>query len=253
MTPSRDDLMHPSKGDLMHPREGELLAPIDGDRTCKLAVLFDLDGTLTESDPGITKSIRVALDKLGVTDVSEAQLKSFVGPPLRESFGPVFDGDQEKIETAILYFRERYETIGKFENRLYPGITELLQALKDTGAVLGIASSKPEKFVYEILEHFGILSYFSAITGASMDESLVEKDDILELTLGKLKEFGDPASDAVYMVGDRKYDIDAANRFGVHALGVSYGYGSIAELQNAGAEYIADSAAALRNYFAGKD
>ena len=216
-------------------------------------VLFDLDGTLTESGPGITRSVQYALKTIGIeADLSE--LGCFVGPPLNEAFPERYGTDEQTTIELIRRFRERYETVGLFENSVYPGIPELLQRLSAAGLRLAVASSKPEVFVHKILEHFGIDSCFLAAIGPSLGGELTagtkssnsrsEKELMIEAALLSLGLTEEDRRKTV-MVGDRCYDIQGALANGIHAIGVSYGYGSLDELTAAGAESIADSAAAL--------
>lgn len=202
-------------------------------------ILFDLDGTLTDSAPGITRSIQYAFDRMGYPKYSQAELRTFIGPPLTTQF-PDFAGmNKEDTDRAIAYFRERYESIGKFENSVYPGITELLDSLRKEDFLTGMATSKPEHFAAQIADHFGLSSKLDYIQGAAMDESKVSKTDIITEILAK-SGFSSHRYDAL-MVGDRKYDIEGGRSTGVKTVGVTYGFGSREELVKAGADMIADS------------
>ncbi len=204
-------------------------------------ILFDLDGTLTESGAGITRSAAYAFEKLGIPVPEQAILDRFVGPPLVASFMEYAGLDEAGAIRATELYRERYSTIGWRENRLYPGMAPLLKALKARGAYLGIASAKPELFVRRIAEHFGFDQYFDAIVGITMENTNADKVALLRQALPGAY---DPARTA--MVGDRKFDMAAAKKLNVAAVGVAFGYGSREELEESGADEIADSVAELR-------
>lgn len=207
-------------------------------------LLFDLDGTLTDSAEGIIKCVQYALEKMGIIENDTEKLKVFVGPPLSESFMNVYGFDRETTEKAIVYYRERFKPIGMFENAVYDGIPEMLKAMKDNGKINLIASSKPEAFVKTILEHFDIAKYFDIIVGASMDESRNTKEAVIEEALSQLKnkdQYGQYDDDKCVMIGDRKYDINGAKYFGLRSIGVSYGFAPEGELKEAGADVIVDT------------
>ena len=197
-------------------------------------IFFDLDGTLTDSAPGIIHSVQYALNKYGIK-AEENDLRSFIGPPLIHSFQERFGFDHDKALEAVVYYREYFTAGGMFENSVYPGIEELLQKLKADGRTLAVATSKPELFSKQILEHFALAQYFDFIGGAAMDESRTKKVEVLEYALHELQ--ADP-KEAV-MIGDRKDDIEAACSLGTESIGVLYGYGSREELENAGAKVFA--------------
>lgn len=202
-------------------------------------ILFDLDGTLTDSAPGITACVQYALEKMGKPEEDADKLRCFVGPPLKEQFMSYAGFTQEEAVEAVRYYRERFTQSGMYENSLYPGVEELLAYLKDRGCVLAVASSKPEVYVRQILEHFHITGYFQEIVGAGMDEKRTTKAEVIEEALKRL----DMASSRqdVVMVGDRSYDILGAHECGIQCVGVAYGYGSMEELIKAGVTYVADS------------
>ena len=216
----------------------------------KKYILFDLDGTLTESAPGIVRSIQYALRSLGVEGYTEEELEAFVGPPLVPSFINIVGLSQEEAEKALELFRERFSTIGKFENDVFDGIPDLLSNLRKAGAVLGVATSKPEQFVHEILDHFDLTKYFTYIVGATMDEKRTDKADVIAEALrqGGYEEH----KDEVIMVGDTQYDIIGAKKNGVSAIGVSYGYGVVHEMRDAGADEIVHSVKALEEMLLSK-
>lgn len=198
-------------------------------------ILFDLDGTLTDSGEGIINCAILALEHFGLPIPSRETLRVFVGPPLHESFIR-FGVPAEKAEEAVEVYRSRYIPIGKFENTPYPGIRQLLEKLKAEGHKLYVATSKPEQMSIDILEHFDLAKYFDRICGASLDTSRTDKAAVIaylqELT-GK--------SENTIMVGDTKFDVIGAKKHGIPTIGVSWGYGTVEELQEAGAVVIAHS------------
>ena len=207
-------------------------------------LLFDLDGTLTDSAEGIIKCVQYAAEKMGAAYKNAEELKVFVGPPLSESFKNVYEFSEEETQKAIQYYRERFKPIGMFENAVYPGVPQMLKSMKENGKVNLIASSKPEEFVKTILEHFDIAKYFDIIVGASMDESRNTKEAVIEEVLSRLKntdQYGQYDQDKCVMIGDRKYDIHGAKYFGLRNIGVSYGFAPEGELEEAGADVIVDT------------
>ena len=207
--------------------------------------LFDLDGTLTDSGEGIMNSIRYALDKFGITEYDEAVLRKFIGPPLAECFQKYFDLSQEEARTGIDYYREYYTAGGMFENAVYDGVKELLEGLKAQGKTLLVATSKPELFAKQILEHFELAQYFDCIAGASMDETRVRKDEVIAYALQQYQ--GVELEDAV-MIGDRSHDIMGGKANGMDTIGVLYGFGSREELEEAGADWIAERPEEILSY-----
>lgn len=202
-------------------------------------ILFDLDGTLTESGEGIINCVQYALEKLGKKEEHPENLQCFIGPPLKEQFMKYAGLSEEEEEKAVVYYRERYTTTGIFENRLYPKIPELLELLKINNKILAVASSKPEVYVKQILKHFQIADYFTAIVGSELDGRRTEKAEVIEEALRRMHL--EEERDKVLMVGDRSHDVQGAISCGLQCIGVAYGYGSREELEKAGAVYIADS------------
>ena len=202
-------------------------------------VLFDLDGTLTNSELGITKSVQHALRKFGIEVEDRAVLRPFIGPPLGESFQVYYGMSKEESELAITYYRERFSVKGLYENEVYEGVEKMLQSLKESGKKLILATSKPEKFTMLILEHFDLLKYFDFVAGATMDGSRGEKADVIRYAL-EISGIEDK-SEAI-MVGDRKFDILGAKENGLASIGVLYGFGDREELTEAGADYIVEKA-----------
>ncbi len=199
----------------------------------KKLVFFDLDGTLTDSGPGIMNSAAYAFERMGYPVPPSAILRTFVGPPLHESF--LRNGiPAEMAEKAVAVFRERYMPIGKYENTPYEGIRTFLESLKSLGYKLMIATSKPEEIAIEVLEHFDLAKYFDKICGGSMDLSRTSKEAVIAYLL---EENGRDAQ--MVMVGDTKFDIIGAKKHGIPAIGVSWGYGDVGEMEQAGAAAIA--------------
>jgi phosphoglycolate phosphatase len=208
------------------------------------AVLFDLDGTLTDSGPGIFHSIRYAIEKLGLEDLEEPVLRQFVGPPLRDSFMKFFHMDSDRAEEAIAVYREDFATQGLFINRVYTGLPNLLRRLKAQGVYVALATSKPSVFARRILEHFGLLGLFDTVIGVPLEARDADKADIIRAAL--------PARfHRAVMVGDRHYDVAGAKANHIDAIGVLYGYGSRAELMEAGADVIVEDVAALYQLLCG--
>lgn len=198
-------------------------------------ILFDLDGTLTDSSPGIINSIVYALKKYNITVNDVSELDKFLGPPLHESFKEFYRFDEEKAMQAVAFYREYFSTKGLFENKVYDGITDLLNTLCDMGKRLVVATSKPQEFTNRIMEHFHLSDYFEFIAGSNMDGTRSKKADVIAYAL---KECQINDKSTVVMVGDRKHDIIGAKTVGIDSIGVEYGYGDFDELNNADADYI---------------
>lgn len=197
------------------------------------AILFDLDGTLTDSGEGIINSVIPALEHYGIAIPSREELRVFVGPPLHDTFLR-FGVPADQLDNATKIYRSRYIPIGKFENAPYPGIPELLETLKAQGHKLFVATSKPEPMAVEILEHFDLARYFDRICGASMDTSRSSKEAVIAYLLEQ-----NGSAENMVMVGDTKYDVIGAKAHGIPTIGVSWGYGEIGEMLEAGAAAIA--------------
>lgn len=208
-------------------------------------VLFDLDGTITDSGQGIMNAIRYAVDKAGFEEVSEDILRSFIGPPLKEQFIKVFNLSDEEGKRMVEFYREYYGVKGIYENCVYEGIPELLVELRSAGIRVIMATSKPEKYAKLIASHFKFEEYFDYIGGACMDGSRTDKTEVIEYVLDACG-IKDGERKNVVMVGDRRHDIYGAGNCGLHSIGVLYGYGSREELIEAGAEYIADTPADIK-------
>ncbi len=214
-------------------------------------VLFDLDGTLTDSAPGIVNCLRYALDEMDVEHPGDATLATFLGPPLKDTFRDHFNMDDAQVDVAIAHYRVRYHDVGLFENSVYPGIPGLLQRLSDGGVTMATSTSKPTESATRILEHFDLAKHFAFIGGASMDMSRNAKAEVIAHTREALAAQGlNLAATPFTMVGDREHDVLGAAHFGIPAIGVLWGYGSRAELEGAGAVGIAETAEQLGDMLA---
>ena len=202
-------------------------------------VLFDLDGTLTDSGPGIMSSFAYAVEKMGDSVEDKQQFRRFVGPPLRDSFEKSLGYSSDDADKAVAFYREYYFGMGgALENTVYPGIEELLAGLKAEGKKLIVATSKAEKGTKLVLEHFGLDKYFDFVA-TSNDADRKYKIDVIRYALDMC---GIKDLDRAVMVGDRESDISAAAEAGMDSIGVLYGYGDEEELTTAGATFIAETA-----------
>ncbi len=212
-------------------------------------LLFDLDGTLTDPKIGITKCVQYALSKFRIKEPDLDKLTPFIGPPLLDSFHEFYGFDEEKGIQAIAYYRERFQSVGLFENEVYPGIPQLLARLKGEGRRLAVASSKPTVYVHRILEHFQLESYFDVVVGSELNGTRSRKEEVVEEALKQLFEkqaAGESVSEdrrraQTAMIGDRKFDVEGARAFHIASIGVTYGYALPGELERAGADKIAGS------------
>ena len=205
-------------------------------------ILFDLDGTLTDSAPGILNSVRYACRKLGLPIPGEETLRRFLGPPLIASFRELMGLDAADADRAVSAFREYFPTKGLFENEVYPGVPALLADLKAAGKTVILATSKPEAFARRIMEHFDLARYCDFICGATLDETRTDKAEVIAYAL---ETAGITDKTGLVMVGDREHDVIGAHLAGLDVIGVLYGYGSREELTAAGADQIAETPEAL--------
>ena len=206
-------------------------------------VIFDFDGTVADTGEGILKSLQFAFSDQGdpVPDLSD--LKKFIGPPVYYSFTAFYGVPEDRVGDYIKSYRARYREKGVFECELYPGMRETLQTLRQHGVRLGIASSKPQTLIYDVMEHLGITSLFDAVTGTAFDDSRhASKTDLIESSMEKL---GATDRGRVLMVGDRLYDLDGAAGAGVDSCGVLFGYGSEEEFRAHHATHIIAAAQEL--------
>lgn len=202
--------------------------------------LFDLDGTITDSGPGIINSIRYALEKYRLPVPEEKVLRTFIGPPLKEQFQAVCGLSEEESARMVEAYREYYTEKGIFENSVYRGVPEMLERLKGAGVRILMATAKPEKFARRIAEHFDFAKYFEFIGGACMDGGRTDKYEVIEYVIDQCGISEEERKRAV-MIGDRSHDMIGAGKAGIHSLGILYGYGDREELEAAGAELIADT------------
>ena len=207
-------------------------------------IFFDLDGTLTDPALGITNSFIHALKFYGMEIPSYEELCKLIGPPLPYSFETTFGFSHEKAMEAVAKYREYFSTKGLFENKVYDGIPELLQTLKEKGKHLVVATSKPEEYSIKIIEHFGLAKYFDFVCGSLMDESRSKKDEVIAYALERC-DLGEGDKQNVLMVGDRFHDIEGAKKNNLKSCGVLFGYGTRSELEESGADFIAESVAEL--------
>ncbi len=193
-------------------------------------VIFDLDGTLTQSEEGIWNGVRYAAKKLGFPEPDAATLRKFIGPPLGYSFREFMGMDEAMAETATTTYREYYNAGGLFENRVYPGVRRMMRTLQQEGWYIGVATGKPQKTSERVIAHFGLDKFIQKICGPEGDH----RPGKIELIRDALPEGWDASTDDIWMVGDRKFDVEGAIGVGVKSIGVGYGYGSEEELRGAG-------------------
>lgn len=205
-------------------------------------ILFDLDGTITDPYEGITKSVQYSLEKYDIKVDDRRQLIPFIGPPLKYAYMTYYGMSEEDAERAVAYYREFYPIHGIFDCTLYDGITELLKNLSSKYKLI-LATSKPQPFAEKILEKFGITGYFYKVIGATFDEKVSEKSDVIKKVL---TDFCIEPSEAL-MIGDRHYDTEGAAKNGVPSVGVTYGYGKREEFVSA--SIVVDSVEELATVF----
>ena len=232
-------------------------------------ILFDLDGTLTNPKTGITKSVQYALAHFGIEEEAD-NLTQFIGPPLIDSFMNFYGFSLEQAREGVTVYREYFAPKGIFENDVYPGVPEMLAALKEKGAILAVASSKPELFVEQILEHFDLAKYFDVVVGSLLNETRTSKEEVLEEALRQLSVMStdnlrqvdhtkkdndivatmedDDKKATIAMVGDRKFDITGAKAHGLTAVGVSFGFAEPGELEAEEPDFIAETVEQLKDY-----
>jgi phosphoglycolate phosphatase len=200
--------------------------------------LFDLDGTLTDPKTGITKSVAYALNSFGIEIDDLDDLIKFIGPPLRDSFKNFYGFTDAQAEQAVGKYREYFSVTGIFENTLYDGIIKMLSRLKNNGIKMAIATSKPTVYAEKIAENFGFRQYFDAVVGSELDGTRSRKSEVITHAL----DIVDPnRTMSAVMIGDREHDIFGGRETGIDTIGVTWGYGSRTELENAGARRIVDS------------
>ena len=203
---------------------------------CYETIYFDLDGTLTDSGPGIMNAVAYALGAMGRPVPSRASMRRFIGPPLSYSFQAYEGMSPEDAHRAVELYRVYYNDRGKFENTPYPGIAGLLDRLQGAGYRLFVATSKPQVTAQEVLEHFQLARYFERVCGASLDAGRETKEDVISYLLAQI---GDPGQ--VVMVGDTAFDVLGAKVHGIPTIGVTWGYGQVEAMREAGAAALADT------------
>jgi phosphoglycolate phosphatase len=196
-------------------------------------LLFDLDGTLIDSATGITRCVAHALRTLGEPVPDDASLRQWIGPSLRDSFGPLL-GDAARTERAVALYLERFEAIGWSEHTLYPGIADAIEALHAAGHRLAVVTAKNEPHARKIIGEMPFAARFETVSGATTDGRISHKPALIAAALERLQ----VAADACWMIGDRRMDIDGANHHGMRSLGVAWGFGGEQELRDAGATKI---------------
>ena len=211
-------------------------------------LFFDLDGTLTDSAEGIINCMKYALTAMGRNIPDD--MNRFLGPPLYESFDKFCGMNDEEVLEAVRIFRERYSTVGLFENRVYDGIPEMLERLRLGGKQLHVATSKPEVYAKRILDKFGLSHYFHVIGGADINGTRNNKWEVIEYVL---ENAGITDRNSVLMIGDRRQDVLGAHKTGLKCLGTLWGYGTIEELTEAGADFIAHTPQEAADMLLGKE
>lgn len=205
-------------------------------------ILFDLDGTITDPKEGITRSVQYALQKMNIAQTNLNELIPFIGPPLQVVFKENYHFNEEQIQQAIHYYRERFKQQGMFENEVYEGMEELLKQLQNNGFQLAVATSKPTEFAEQILQHFHLSQYFDVIVGSHLDGRRIAKGEVIQAVC----EFYGPQLGTAIMIGDREHDIIGAVENDMDSIGVLFGYGTEYELKTAGATYIVSTVQSLQ-------
>ncbi len=206
-------------------------------------ILFDLDGTIIEPEVGIINSILFALDKMDIRASNKEELKAFIGPPLIDSFEIHYGLNKENAAKAVNYYREYFSEKGIYQNTLYPEITNVLKQLKNEDYKLFIATSKPTIYAEKILEHFKIINLFEGVVGSNLSNSRKDKEEIVHFVINTYNLI----RNETIMIGDRKFDIIGARKNSIKSIGVTYGHGSLDELQGEKASYIVDNCLDLPN------
>lgn len=207
-------------------------------------ILLDLDGTITDPMIGITRCVEYALNHFGIQVNDLRELCPFIGPPLLDSFRDFYHFTDEQAKEATEKYRERFADTGIYENKLYDGMKDFLEEATRQGRILMLATSKPTVFAKRILDYFDIARYFTFVAGSGLDGSFYTKGDVIRHVLESNNLTDHPS---VVMIGDRKHDIIGAKENRLDSIGVLYGYGDWEELSQAGADYIVEDIAGLRN------
>lgn len=213
-------------------------------------ILFDLDGTLSDSSEGIINTFKHTLEEMNYEIPSYDELYTFIGPPIAETFEKTLGMSEDEVQQAIKIFRPFYGKDAKFQNELYTGVEEMLKALSEAGYLMGLATSKQELYADQILQHFGIREYFDIVVGASFDDKFSKKFDIMERAIELAKDKYDIES--ISMVGDRSYDMESSVKLNVEAIGVTYGFGSEEEVVSTGADVVCHTPKEVQDYILNK-
>lgn len=211
------------------------------------AILWDLDGTIINSEEGITKCVQYALRAHGIEEPDLKKLLCFIGPPLDPVFREKYGMTEDEAWQSVVKYRERFDVKGIFECCLYDGVKEVIRDMKQKGYVLALASSKPEGACKRILDHFNLAPYFDEVVGSTLDGSISTKEEVLE-ELGRRMASLCIGKEEMCLIGDTKYDAAGAKAFGIRCVGVSYGFGTREDMLAAGAEAVFDRIEEVENY-----
>ncbi len=211
-------------------------------------IIFDLDGTLSDSKEGITKSVQYALKKVGIIEENLDNLNHFVGPPMVEEYRKTYGMSEEKAYETLHYYRERYVPTGIYETKIYPGVMEILESVKQKGLRIGMATSKPKGMAIEVAKYLEIKDYFDIICGADLHGPIQSKASVLN----KLFENSTFKKEESVLIGDTKFDVEGANQVGIDSIGVSWGTGTKEEMKDHGAVEVFDDYKSLIKYFTGE-
>lgn len=211
---------------------------------------FDLDGTIIDSSLGITNSVMYALKKFGITETDRTKLYKFIGPPLTDSFREFYGFSEEEALLGVKYYREYYQDKGIYENLVYDGFEEMIKTLKAAGKMTVVATSKPEPYAKRIIEHFDLAPYFDYVAGMELSGGRATKAEVIRYAFEKcgLDVCKKEDRERVLMIGDRKHDVIGAKEVGIDCLGVLYGFGSREELEEVGADYIAETVKEIQKF-----
>ncbi len=209
-------------------------------------IFFDLDGTITNPMLGITSCVAYALSHYGIEVEDLKTLCPFIGPPLKDSFMEYYHFSEQQAVEAIAYYRERFSTIGLFENEVYEGIADFLTTLRNAGKKIFLVTSKPTCYAEQILVHFKLSTYFDFVGGSNLDGTRTRKEEVMQYVLSAHPHI---LPQEVVMIGDRRYDIEAAQKYGITSVGVLYGFGSREELEDAGANFLTENIEQLKSLF----
>ena len=211
-------------------------------------IIFDLDGTLSDSKEGITKCVQYALKKVGIIEENLSDLEYFVGPPMVEQYMKSYGMSEEKAYETLGYYRERYTPIGIYETKAYPGVKEILEAVKNNGMKIGMATSKPQDMAVEVAKYLEIFDYFDVIRGADLHGPRQSKEEVLK----KVFEDTDFDLEESILVGDTRYDVEGANKVGIDCIGVTWGTGTKEEMLDEGAIETFDDYESVIKFFVGE-